>query len=124
MGKEKQKLVRCSRCCQEWPRDPALEVVCPTCNVGIGVKCKRPSGHNVWGDQPHEARDRLAMERGFMEKCKGNLVRQAKFREDMAQTDIPARNSERPQLEEQETLTQWAEDRKKLKNQVNKDSKV
>lgn len=47
---------------------------------------------------------------------KPKLVRQAKFRDDGTLTDVPARDSERPQLEEQETLIQWAEDRKKLKN--------
>lgn len=63
--------VRCSRCGQEWPRDPALEVECPTCHAPVGRKCRRPSGHRVFGDQPHAARDYLAMERGFFKKCKG-----------------------------------------------------
>lgn len=56
-------MVSCSNCGQQWPRDPALEVRCPTCNATVGVKCKRPSGHGVWGGQPHDERDRLAMEK-------------------------------------------------------------
>ena len=63
--------IKCSRCGEEWPRDPALEVKCPTCNAPVGIKCKRPSEHTVFGGQPHAARDRLAMEKGFMEKCSG-----------------------------------------------------
>jgi len=37
--------VSCSNCGEEWPRDPALEVECPTCHAPVGVKCRRPSGH-------------------------------------------------------------------------------
>jgi hypothetical protein len=54
-------LVKCSACGQEWPRDPALEVECPVCRAGVGVPCKRPSGHETFGSQPHPDRDRLAM---------------------------------------------------------------
>lgn len=52
---------------------------------------------------------------------KPKLVRQAKFREDMSLTDVPARDSEKPQLEGQASLTQWAVDQgnlEKLKNSV------
>ena len=54
--------VYCRKCSQEWRRDPALEVECPTCHAKQGRRCKRPSGHGVWGKEPHEERDRLAME--------------------------------------------------------------
>ena len=69
-----KKMIECSRCGQKWPRDPALEVVCPTCNAKVGIKCKRPSEHIVFGGQPHASRDRLAMDMGFMEKCPGKKV--------------------------------------------------
>ena len=69
----RNEIVTCSRCGQEWPRDPALEVACPSCPALIGKRCKRGSGHNVWGNQPHASRDRLAMERGFMKKCPGSM---------------------------------------------------
>lgn len=58
--------VVCSRCGQEWPRDPALEVRCTTCQAPVGIKCRRPSGH---GCGIHAGRDRLAMEMGFLNKC-------------------------------------------------------
>lgn len=54
-------MVQCHNCGQTWPRDPALEVACPECLAPIGRKCKRPSGHGVWGGQFHAARDELAM---------------------------------------------------------------
>jgi len=64
--------VSCSRCNEEWERDPALEVVCPTCNSRIGYFCghKRPSGHKVrFGSTLiHTARDRLAMDLGFLQR--------------------------------------------------------
>jgi hypothetical protein len=56
----------CQACSQQWPRDPALEVPCPTCNAPVGIKCKRPSGH---GCQPHAARDTAAMVAGVLQKC-------------------------------------------------------
>jgi len=54
--------VSCTHCGQSWPRDPALEVPCPVCNAEVGIRCRRPSGHIVWGGQPHPERDRLAMQ--------------------------------------------------------------
>ena len=54
--------VSCSNCGQSWERDPALEVSCPVCHADVGERCKRPSGHTVWGGQPHPERDRLAMQ--------------------------------------------------------------
>lgn len=65
--------VACSKCGDEWSRDPALEIVCPTCNSQIGYYCghKRPSGHKVrFGSTLiHPARDQLAMDMGFLERC-------------------------------------------------------
>lgn len=40
-------------------RHPVLAVPCPDCDARPGIGCKRPSGHNVWG-QPHATRKRLA----------------------------------------------------------------
>lgn len=72
------KGVQCFRCGQKWPRDPALEVECPTCNAVIGRKCSRlrPSEHRVSaafadGVDVHPERDRLAMNLGFLQKCPG-----------------------------------------------------
>ena len=43
------------------------------------------------------------------------LVRQAKFREDGTVTDVPARDSEKPQLEKQADLFQFQKDVENLK---------
>jgi hypothetical protein len=61
--------VRCNRCCQEWPRDPALEVPCPRCHVAVGVRCRRPSGHGGNFTGLHAARDRAAMRAGLLTRC-------------------------------------------------------
>jgi len=53
--------VQCSACKQSWPRDPALEVKCPSCPAEIGQHCVRPSGHNLFGNTFHTERDKLAM---------------------------------------------------------------
>jgi hypothetical protein len=58
--------VSCLRCGQEWLRDPALEVECPTCHMAIGVKCRRPSGHDC---DIHPKRDRLPMDLGYLQRC-------------------------------------------------------
>ncbi|KKN04261.1 hypothetical protein LCGC14_1099190 [marine sediment metagenome] len=58
----------CSRCGQTWPRDPALEVPCPTCHTPVGRKCRRPSKH---GCDIHASRDREAMKAGHLTKCPG-----------------------------------------------------
>lgn len=63
---------RCQACGQEWPRDPALEVACPACHAPEGAPCRRPSGH---GCAVHEARDRLAMERGILAPCPASAPR-------------------------------------------------
>lgn len=61
--------VRCCRCGQEWPRDPALEVPCPTCLAAVGHRCRRPSGHPAQG--LHKARDQAAMDAALLPKCPG-----------------------------------------------------
>jgi hypothetical protein len=62
-------------CGLTWPRDPALEVVCPVCAAGVGQPCprKRPSGHDAWGLWAHNARDLLAvaMVTGYDHVCPG-----------------------------------------------------
>lgn len=66
--------VVCSACGQEWPRDPALEVACPKCAAKVGHYCrrKRPSGHDATFEKQliHPERDQLAMDRGFLERCR------------------------------------------------------
>lgn len=54
--------VTCNGCEQMWPRDPVLEVSCPTCSAGTGQKCRRPSEHAGGFVHPHVDRDRLAMQ--------------------------------------------------------------
>lgn len=63
--------VRCLKpgCDRTWPRDPVLEVACPTCRAPVGVQCKRPSGHRVFGGEPHPDRDRLADRAGHYGPC-------------------------------------------------------
>jgi hypothetical protein len=56
-------------CGREWPRDPTLEVECPTCHAPIGKECKRPSGHRVFGGEPHPQRDLLADREGHYGVC-------------------------------------------------------
>lgn len=58
--------VPCGRrqCGKTWPRDPALEVACPSCPAKVGQRCRRPSGHGVFGGEPHDARDILAYRAG------------------------------------------------------------
>lgn len=63
------KPAKCSRCGETWPRDPALEVPCPSCPAGVGVWCKRPSGHKA--ASLHSERDRAAMKAGILKKCQG-----------------------------------------------------
>ena len=66
------KPVSCSRCGQTWPRDPALEVKCPTCHAAVGRNCRMPSGHNVFSHtRLHPARDHVAMAAGKLGKCTG-----------------------------------------------------
>lgn len=60
-------------CGKTWPRDPVLEVECPDCRAPVGVQCKRPSGHRVWGGEPHPARDILADQLGKYGPCPKGL---------------------------------------------------
>jgi len=67
--------VTCRACGQTWPRDPALEVPCPQCRAPVGVKCRRPSGHNC---ETHRERDQAAMDAGLLQLCpKGPTAQQA-----------------------------------------------
>jgi len=74
--------VSCSLCGEEWPRDPALEVPCPSCHARIAVKCRRPSGHNC---DVHAERDRLAMALGFLKPCPGVT----RLRGEVTSDDLP-----------------------------------
>jgi len=56
-------------CDRSWPRDPALEVACPSCGAGIGQKCKRPSGHTAWQGWVHGERDIIADRQGQYGVC-------------------------------------------------------
>lgn len=66
--------VTCKTCGESWPRDPALEVECPTCHAAVGKPCMRPSEHRVFGGAPHAARDTAAMAAGLLKKCPGAPV--------------------------------------------------
>lgn len=66
-------VVACRRCGQEWPRDPALEVPCPVCRAPVGQRCRRPSGHGVFGGGLHAARDEVANRAGILAKYNGGL---------------------------------------------------
>lgn len=70
--------VACQRdggCGKTWPRDPVLEVDCPTCGVAKGRVCKRPSGHRTWGPFGRfcTPRDMAAYEAGAYGKCPRGL---------------------------------------------------
>lgn len=55
--------VRCE-CGDEFPRHPALEIKCPTCQARPGKPCVRPSEHTVFrgsdGLSLHRARRKAA----------------------------------------------------------------
>jgi hypothetical protein len=55
----------CSLCGETWPRDPRLEVACPSCQRPVGQRCVRPSGH---GCDFHTTREQAAIDAGFMSK--------------------------------------------------------
>ncbi len=61
----------CNRpgCDRTWPRDPVLEVACPTCYAPVGVRCKRPSGHSGPFIELHVDRDLLADSEGKYGLC-------------------------------------------------------
>jgi hypothetical protein len=56
-------------CSLEWPRDPILEVGCPDCGAGVGVRCKRPSGHGGGFVDAHASRDLAADAAGAYGTC-------------------------------------------------------
>jgi hypothetical protein len=65
----------CRSCGETWARDPRLEVPCPSCRVGVGARCVRPSGHTTFGGQPHEAREEAAIVAGFLSReCTGRAA--------------------------------------------------
>ena len=70
--------VSCSACGQEWPRDPALEVNCPSCCAKVGHYCSepRPSGYRVRFGAAliHPAREQLAMDLGFLQRCPAAII--------------------------------------------------
>ena len=66
--------VHCQRkggCGKSWPRDPVLEVECPSCGAPAGRACKRPSGHGVWGQYGRfcDPRDMAAYNAGAYGTC-------------------------------------------------------
>lgn len=66
-------LLVCHRCGDEWPEHPALVVACPHCKAGPGIRCTRPSGHQMsqsFQAQPHIAREALAVSSGAMQPCR------------------------------------------------------
>jgi hypothetical protein len=58
-------------CGRTWPRDPVLEVACPSCRAPAGRACRRPSGHGVWGQYGRfcDARDIAADQGGAYGTC-------------------------------------------------------
>ena len=79
----------CNRdgCDRTWPRDPVLEVGCPSCSAPIGTKCKRPSGHAGNFVHPHGKRDRLAVDEGHYGTCPLDIC--AETLEDIDRSDTP-----------------------------------
>ena len=62
--------VTCHACGEQWPRHPALEVPCPTCQADVGKACHKPSGHARWDyEGPHVPREQRAVDEGFMSIC-------------------------------------------------------
>lgn len=57
------------RCTKHWDMDPVLAVPCPDCQAGVGVKCKRPSGHAAYGGSFHRSRDLAADAAGAYGPC-------------------------------------------------------
>ena len=71
--------VFCTYCGEGWPRDPALEVTCPSCSRGGGGRrCVRPSGHE---GEIHADRDRRAMDERAIAPLPGPVPR-GRTRED------------------------------------------
>jgi len=70
-SRDRAMTVSCNRqaCDRTWPRDPVLEIECPSCGADVGTKCKRPSGHGGNFVHPHAARDRRAVAEGHYGNC-------------------------------------------------------
>lgn len=58
-------------CTREWPRHPILEIECGQCGADAGVLCKRPSGHQPWGEHGrfHSQRYYDALDAGEFGDC-------------------------------------------------------
>jgi hypothetical protein len=62
------KPAKCYGCGQTWPRDPRLEVPCPSCFARVGQRCVRPSEWRGNFVGIHVARERAAVEAGYLSK--------------------------------------------------------
>ena len=73
--------VICNRpgCDREWNNDPILDVACPDCRAGVGIRCKRPSGHSGSFVDAHAARDLEADRQGAYGACPLGLCGVAKL---------------------------------------------
>lgn len=83
----------CHNCGETWPRHPALEVPCPTCQAPIGQACRKPSGHNRWSyEGPHVSREQAAVNAEIMSICaEGPTARGEAPKEDQpALFEVPA----------------------------------
>lgn len=58
-------------CDRDWDRHPVLEVSCPRCGACVGEICKRPSGHQPWGEYGrfHTQRYYDALDDGHFGEC-------------------------------------------------------
>jgi hypothetical protein len=56
-------------CEREWSADLILAVSYPDCRAGVGVRCKRPSGHSGPFVDAHDARDLEADRQGAYGNC-------------------------------------------------------
>jgi len=62
--------VQCMLCGETWVRDPVFEAPCPDCLAPVGQRCRRPSGHEAWGQGAfHKAREIHAMAIGVLQPC-------------------------------------------------------
>lgn len=107
-------MTTCTRCGQDFDRDPALEVACPKCRAAIGEQCRRPSGHPVNMLTSlhgiHAYRGKKALREGVYEPCPegpngGDLeaIDLTYSFEDGA-TDYNGRDQEATQME----ITEWS----------------
>lgn len=96
----------CKRCGSECPERP--EGLCFHCIVAIALEkgLSEKAGHPV-----------ILLQAGVVEGFPDWTAptRQAMMRDGGSLTDVPARDSERPQLEKQAGLFQWQKDQENLK---------